>query len=163
MSGLALVCHRLGATVTRQRPRREPYLARLRDAGLEPRVGHDADGPERRRRRGLDRDRRRQPELARARERGQRVIHRGELLAELCSRQAPDRGRRDPRQDDHRRDAGARPARDRRRPGLRARRRAAGRGPGRRAANAGWGDGEWMVAEADESDASFLSLARRSR
>jgi UDP-N-acetylmuramate--alanine ligase len=26
------------------------------------------------------------------------------------------------------------------------------------AANAGWGDGEWMVAEADESDASFLRL-----
>ncbi len=25
-------------------------------------------------------------------------------------------------------------------------------------ANAGWGDGEWVVAEADESDASFLRL-----
>ena len=28
------------------------------------------------------------------------------------------------------------------------------RGPG----NAGWGEGEWIVAEADESDASFLRL-----
>ena len=26
------------------------------------------------------------------------------------------------------------------------------------AANAGWGEGEWVVAEADESDASFLRL-----
>ena len=26
------------------------------------------------------------------------------------------------------------------------------------AANAGWGEGEWVVAEADESDASFLEL-----
>src|SRR3712207_7886995 len=29
---------------------------------------------------------------------------------------------------------------------------------GEEAANAGWGGGEWAVAEADESDASFLEL-----
>ena len=48
---------------------------------------------------------------------------------------------------------------DRRRPGLLRRRR--GARAGRRtatAANAGWGEGEWVVAEADESDASFLEL-----
>jgi UDP-N-acetylmuramate--alanine ligase len=33
-----------------------------------------------------------------------------------------------------------------------------GVGPGGAAANAGWGGGEWIVAEADESDASFLRL-----
>jgi UDP-N-acetylmuramate--alanine ligase len=33
-----------------------------------------------------------------------------------------------------------------------------GAGPGGAVANAGWGGGEWMVAEADESDASFLRL-----
>src|SRR5919112_912552 len=33
-----------------------------------------------------------------------------------------------------------------------------GLGPDGAAANAGWGEGEWVVAEADESDASFLRL-----
>src|SRR5262249_19425711 len=33
-----------------------------------------------------------------------------------------------------------------------------GAGVGGEAANAGWGEGEWTVAEADESDASFLKL-----
>jgi len=33
-----------------------------------------------------------------------------------------------------------------------------GAGVGGEAGNAAWGDGEWMVAEADESDASFLRL-----
>jgi UDP-N-acetylmuramate--alanine ligase len=33
-----------------------------------------------------------------------------------------------------------------------------GLGPGGAAANAGWGEGEWVVAEADESDRSFLKL-----
>jgi UDP-N-acetylmuramate--alanine ligase len=34
-----------------------------------------------------------------------------------------------------------------------------GIGPGGGAANAGWGEGEWIVAEADESDGSFLELS----
>jgi UDP-N-acetylmuramate--alanine ligase len=33
-----------------------------------------------------------------------------------------------------------------------------GAGPGGEPANAGWGEGAWVVAEADESDASFLKL-----
>src|SRR2546423_10020655 len=86
MSGLALVCHRLGAQVTGSDRARSSCLERLEAAGLEPRLGHDADAvpadaevvvstavPDD------------NPELARARERGQRVIHRGELLAELCA------------------------------------------------------------------------------
>ena len=38
-----------------------------------------------------------------------------------------------------------------------------GAGPDGAAANAGWGEGEWVVAEADESDASFLELQARDR
>ena len=38
-----------------------------------------------------------------------------------------------------------------------------GLGPDGAAANAGWGEGEWVVAEADESDASFLRLRARDR
>ena len=34
-----------------------------------------------------------------------------------------------------------------------------GLGPDGGTANAGWGEGEWVVAEADESDASFLAPA----
>ena len=43
MSGLALVCDRLGARVTGSDRAESPYLERLRAAGLEPRLGHDAD------------------------------------------------------------------------------------------------------------------------
>src|ERR687897_3460037 len=86
MSGLALVCSRLGAQVTGSDRAESSYMERLRAAGLEPHLGHDAQlvppdaevvistaiGDD-------------NPELARARERGQRVMHRGELLAELCA------------------------------------------------------------------------------
>src|SRR5688572_25729655 len=86
MSGLALVAHRLGASVTGSDRAESSYLDRLRAAGLEPVVGHDADlvppdaevvvstaiGPD-------------NPELAAARERGQAELHRGALLAELCT------------------------------------------------------------------------------
>ena len=62
MSGLALVCARLGATVTGSDRADSSYMERLRAAGLEPRVGHDAANlPGGRRGRRLDRDRRRQP------------------------------------------------------------------------------------------------------
>ncbi|HEX2435669.1 MAG TPA: Mur ligase domain-containing protein, partial [Solirubrobacterales bacterium] len=43
MSGLALVCHRLGAQVTGSDRAESSYLHRVRAAGLEPRIGHDAD------------------------------------------------------------------------------------------------------------------------
>src|SRR4051794_41969894 len=42
MSGLALVCSRLGATVTGSDRSDSSYMERLRGAGLEPLVGHDA-------------------------------------------------------------------------------------------------------------------------
>ena len=42
MSGLALVCRELGATVTGSDRADSSYMERLRAAGLEPSVGHDA-------------------------------------------------------------------------------------------------------------------------
>ena len=95
MSGLALVCHQLGARVTGSDRAETSYLARLRAAGIDARVGHDPTRcpptPRSWSRPAIPDD---NPELAKARERGQRVIHRGELLAELCAQQAADRGRR---------------------------------------------------------------------
>jgi UDP-N-acetylmuramate--alanine ligase len=176
MSGLALVCHRLGATVTGSDRADGPALERLRAAGLEPRVGHhpEAVPPDAEVvvSTAIPDD---NPELARARERGQRVIHRGELLAELCTA-----GRLIAVAGTHGkttttgmlvhalRALGADPAFF-----------IGGDLPGAdgEAANAGWGDGAsderrksrneagpsgdggmWVVAEADESDASFLAL-----
>ena len=128
MSGLALALRSARGTGDRQRPRRE--LLPRAPAGRRARAARRATTPRRCRRTPRSSSRPRSasdnPELARARERGQRVIHRGELLAELCADEEADRRRRDPRQDDHRRDA--RPRRCRElgaRSRLRARRRAA--------------------------------------
>ena len=44
MSGLALVCHALGRPVTGSDRAESAYLERLRAAGIEPMIGHDA-GP----------------------------------------------------------------------------------------------------------------------
>ena len=42
MSGLALVCSRLGAAVSGSDRSESSYMERLRDAGLDPVVGHAA-------------------------------------------------------------------------------------------------------------------------
>ena len=159
MSGLALVCRRLGATVTGSDRAESSYLRRVRDAGIDARVGHDAESlpptaevvvstavPED------------NPELAAARERGQRVIHRGELLAELCARKrliavAGTHGKTTTTgMVVHAlRELGADPA-------FFIGGELPGAGEDGAAANAGWGEGEWVVAEADESDGSFLEL-----
>ena len=160
MSGLASIAHRLGAEVTGSDRAESSYLERLRLAGLSPRVGHDAEGvPD-----GADvvvssaisED---NPELARARERGLRVLHRGELLAEICRLKrliavAGAHGKTTT--------AGL----------ITHALQAAGASPSYlvggelnridddvSTSNAGWSTGEWIVAEADESDGSFLELA----
>jgi UDP-N-acetylmuramate--alanine ligase len=159
MSGLALVCHQLGAAVSGSDRADSSYMQRLRAAGLEPALGHDpanlpadaevvvstAIGDD-------------NPELALARERGQRVIHRGELLAELCSERrllaiAGTHGKTTTTAMVvwAMRAAGADPA-------FFLGGELPGAGPDGGDANAGWGAGEWAVAEADESDASFLQL-----
>jgi UDP-N-acetylmuramate--alanine ligase len=159
MSGLALVCARLGAAVTGSDRADSSYMERLRDAGLAPVVGHDAanlpDGAEVVVSTAIAED---NPELALARERGVQPIHRGALLAELCAEKrliavAGTHGKTTTT-------AmivwalqaiGADPA-------FFVGGEAPGLGAAGAAANAGWGEGEWVIAEADESDASFLRL-----
>jgi UDP-N-acetylmuramate--alanine ligase len=159
MSGLALVCHRLGAEVSGSDRAESSYMDRLRSAGLDPQLGHDAArvpadaevivstaiGDD-------------NPELAIARKRGQRVLHRGELLAELCAERkllavAGTHGKTTTAAmcAHALRAIGADPA-------FFLGGEMPGAGPGGEPANAGWGEGEWVIAEADESDASFLEL-----
>jgi UDP-N-acetylmuramate--alanine ligase len=162
MSALALVCHRLGARVSGSDRVESSYVERLRAAGLEPRVGHDADAvppdaevvvstavPED------------NPELVHARERGQPVLHRGELLAQVCQSKkllavAGTHGKTTTAGmlAHVLRAIGADP-------GFLLGGELPGAGDDGEPANAGWGEGEWVVAEADESDASFLRLRPR--
>jgi UDP-N-acetylmuramate--alanine ligase len=159
MSGLALVCGRLGATVTGSDRADSTYMERLRRAGLEPSVGHDADN--------LPPDAEvvvstaiveDNPELALARERGLAVLTRGALLAELCAEKrllavAGTHGKTTTSAMAAwaLRETGADPA-------FFIGGEVPGLGEDGDAANAGWGEGEWVVAEADESDGSFLEL-----
>ena len=159
MSGLALVCHELGATVTGSDRAESSYMERLRAAGIEPVVGHDAsnlpNGAEVVVSTAIDKA---NPELALARERDLPVLHRGELLAELCAEKrliavAGTHGKTTTTAMLvwALRALGADPA-------FFVGGEVPGLGAGGVAANAGWGEGEWVVAEADESDASFLEL-----
>lgn len=159
MSGLAVVCAELGATVSGSDRSESTYMERVRGAGVEPSIGHDAanlpesaevvvstaigDG---------------NPELALARERGQKVIHRGELLAELCAEKrliaiAGTHGKTTTTSMTvwALRGLGEDPA-------FFVGGEVPGLGPDGAPANAGWGESEWVVAEADESDGSFLRL-----
>jgi UDP-N-acetylmuramate--alanine ligase len=159
MSGLALVCRELGAAVTGSDRADSSYMERLRAAGIEPAVGHDAanlpDGAEVVVSTAIADD---NPELALARERGLPVLHRGELLAQLCAEKrliavAGTHGKTTTAAmlAWALRALGADPA-------FFVGGEASGLGPSGGVANAGWGGGEWVVAEADESDASFLEL-----
>ncbi|MGN6202890.1 MAG: UDP-N-acetylmuramate--L-alanine ligase [Solirubrobacterales bacterium] len=159
MSGLALVCARLGATVTGSDRSDSSYMERLRQAGLEPSVGHDAanlpEGAEVVVSTAIGAD---NPELALARERGMEPIHRGALLAELCAEKrliaiAGTHGKTTTTAMTvwALRAIGADPA-------FFVGGEVPGLGPDGAPVNAGWGEGEWVVAEADESDASFLQL-----
>jgi UDP-N-acetylmuramate--alanine ligase len=159
MSGLALVCARLGAAVTGSDRSESSYMERLRAAGLEVAVGHDAanlpEGAEVVVSTAIAAD---NPELAAARERGVEPIHRGALLAELCAEKrliavAGTHGKTTTTAmiATALRAIGADPA-------FFVGGEVPGLGEDGGAANAGWGEGEWVVAEADESDASFLEL-----
>ncbi len=154
MSGLALVAAQLGAKVTGSDRATSSYSERLRAAGIEPAAGHDAANvpdaadvvvstaiPDS------------NPELVRARELGLRVLHRGELLAEVAAlkRSIAVAGA-------HGKTTTS---------GMLAHvLRATGRDPAfviggelrEAGTNAAWGEGDWIVVEADESDRSFLKL-----
>ncbi|HET6571400.1 MAG TPA: Mur ligase domain-containing protein [Solirubrobacterales bacterium] len=159
MSGLALVCAQLGAAVSGSDRDDSSYMERLRLAGLEPVVGHDAAnlpaGAEVIVSTAIAAD---NPELALARERGLVVRHRGELLAELCAEKrliavAGTHGKTTTTAmlAWALRKLGADPA-------FFVGGEVPGLGPQGATANAGWGAGEWAIAEADESDASLLDL-----
>ena len=159
MSGLALVAHARGARVSGSDRSESEYLNRLRAAGIEPRVGHDPEsvpaGADIVVSTAIPED---NVELVRARERGQRVIHRGELLAEICAAKrliavagAHGKTTTSGMIAHALRVAGADP-------GFLLGGELPGAGPGGGPANAGWGSSGWVVAEADESDGSFLQL-----
>jgi UDP-N-acetylmuramate--alanine ligase len=159
MSGLALVCARLGATVSGSDRSDSSYMERLRAAGLDPAIGHDAanlpEGAEVVVSTAIAAS---NPELALARERGIEPIHRGALLAELCAEKrllavAGTHGKTTTTAMAvwALRAIGADPA-------FFIGGEVPGVGADGAAANASWGEGEWVVAEADESDASFLQL-----
>ena len=159
MSGLALVSRQLGAAVTGSDRSESSYIERLRAAGIDPQLGHDAEhvppDAEVVVSTAVPDD---NPELARAREAGQTVIHRGELLAELCERRrllaiAGTHGKTTTTAMCAwaLRAIGADPA-------FFLGGELPGAGPSGGPVNAGWGEGKWVVAEADESDASFLRL-----
>jgi UDP-N-acetylmuramate--alanine ligase len=151
MSGIALVAHALGAEVTGSDRAESSYTQRLRERGIEPIIGHDAANvpsgaevvfssavpPE-------------NPERAAP---GGRELHRADLLAQIaalkrCLAVTGSAGKTTT--------AGM---------AVHAL-RAAGMDPAYviggelrdTGSNAGWGTGEWIVIEADESDRSLLKF-----
>jgi UDP-N-acetylmuramate--alanine ligase len=155
MSGLAYVARSLGAEVSGSDRADSSYCERLREAGIEPVIGHDAanlpDGAEVVVSTAIGED---NPELAAARAAGAAVLHRGDLLAEVsrlkrCLAITGTHGKTTTA-------AMAAHALE-----------ACGRDPGyviggelrSTGSNAAWGEGDWAVIEADESDRSFLKLA----
>jgi UDP-N-acetylmuramate--alanine ligase len=156
MSGLALVARELGASVTGSDQAESSYCARLRAAGIEPVIGHDAanlpEGAEVVVSTAIPED---NPELAAAREAGAVVLHRGDLLGELSRmKRTIAVGGTHGKTTSASMAALALLEAGREPPFLiGGELRAAG-------TNAAWGAGEWAVIEADESDRSLLKLAR---
>jgi len=155
MSALALVAHVLGAEVTGSDRAESSYLPRLREVGIEPVIGHSPDGvapgAEVVRATAVADD---NPELAGARAAGAPILHRADLLAEIAAL-----GRSIAVSGTHGKtttaamtthalvEAGRDPAYL-----IGGKLRAS-------KVNAAWGEGGWIVVEADESDRSFLKLA----
>jgi UDP-N-acetylmuramate--alanine ligase len=151
MSGLALVARALGASVTGSDRAASSYTERLRAAGIEPAIGHDAanvpEGAEVVVSTAIAAD---NPELAVA---AGPVLHRGDLLAQAAAL---------------RRSIAIAGAHGKTTTAAMAAHAliGCGRDPGyliggelrSTGSNAGWGEGEWIVVEADESDRSFLKL-----
>jgi UDP-N-acetylmuramate--alanine ligase len=153
MSGLALVARELGAAVTgSDRSAGSTYAARLRAAGIEPVIGHDAanvpEGAEVVYSTAIPPE---NPERAAAAS----ELHRAELLGEL-TRLRPTIA------------VSGTHGKTTTSSMLVHALRGAGADPGylvggevrSTGSNAGWGTGEWLIVEADESDRSLLKLER---
>jgi UDP-N-acetylmuramate--alanine ligase len=155
MSGLAIVARALGAGVSGSDRAESSYTDRLREAGIESVIGHDAanvpEGAEIVVSTAIPDD---NAELAAARDAGLRVLHRGDLLGEVTrlKRTIAVAGT-------HGKTTTASMAAH-----ILVE---AGRDPSyliggevrSTGTNAAWGGGEWLVVEADESDRSFLKLS----
>jgi UDP-N-acetylmuramate--alanine ligase len=158
MSGLALVADALGARVTgSDRSSGSPYAAPLLAAGIVPVEGHDAanvpDGAELVVSSAIPPD---NPERVAGRERGLRELHRAQLLGELTRLRptiavAGTHGKTTTSSMivHALRGCGMDPS------------YLVGGEVRSTGANAGWGTGDWLVVEADESDRSLLELAPR--
>src|ERR671910_51805 len=156
MSGLALVARSLGATVTgSDRAAGSPYVGPLRALGVEPVAGHDAANvPERAEVVVSSAIPPENPERSIARERGQRELHRAELLGEL-TRLKPTiaiSGTHGKTTTSSMvvhilRGCGLDPS------------YLVGGEVRSTGSNAGWGSGDLLVVEADESDRSLLKLS----
>jgi len=151
MSGLALISQALGAQVTGSDRAESSYTRRLREHGIEPGFGHDsanvAPGAEVVYSSAVPAD---NPERLAAR----RELHRADLLAEIaamrrCLAVTGTHGKTT---------TAAMAVHALRGAGLDPSYVVGGelRSTG---SNAGWGTGEWIVIEADESDRSLLKLA----
>ncbi|HLI61629.1 MAG TPA: UDP-N-acetylmuramate--L-alanine ligase [Solirubrobacteraceae bacterium] len=151
MSGLALIAHRLGARVTGSDRVATPYMAELRALGIEPAIGHRAEnvppGAELVYSSAVASD---NPE----RVAGARELHRADLLGEItrlrrCIAVTGTHGKTTTSAMivHALQGAGMDPSY-----AIGGELRATG-------ANAGWGTGEWLVVEADESDRSLLKLS----
>lgn len=154
MSGLALVAHALGATVTGSDRSDSSYVERLRATGIQPAIGHAAEnvpvGARVVRSTAVGDE---NPELVIASGRGQEVIHRGQLLGEISRMKrsivvAGTHGKTTTASMIAHAliEAGEDPAYL-----IGGELRSTG-------SNAAWGTGDWVVIEADESDRSFLEL-----
>jgi UDP-N-acetylmuramate--alanine ligase len=157
MSGLALVARELGATVTGSDRSESSYLAPLRAAGIAPVIGHapenipPGDDVEVVVSTAIAAD---NPERMAAAARGLRELHRADLLAEVAALKrtlavAGTHGKTTTSSM-----AAHSLLRMGEEPGylIGGELRTTGR-------NAAWGNGEWLVVEADESDRSFLRLS----
>jgi UDP-N-acetylmuramate--alanine ligase len=151
MSGLALIAVELGASVTGSDARETPYMGRLRERGVQPAIGYRAEnvpaGAEIVYSTAVDAA---NPE----RNVAPRELHRADLLAEIaslkrCIAVTGTHGKTTTTAM------------------IAHILRGSGMDPGyviggellATGANAGWGDGEWIVVEADESDRSLLKLS----
>jgi UDP-N-acetylmuramate--alanine ligase len=147
MSGLAVVAHALGASVTgSDRAAGSPYGGPLKAAGIEPRIGHDAanvpDGAEVVYSSAI-------PPTNPERTTGAPELHRADLLGELTQLKPTIAI-----SGTHGKTTTSSMVVH----ALQAKSYLVGGEVRSTGSNAGWGDDEWLVVEADESDRSLLKL-----